>query len=146
MGVSHDLVRFEITEQTAMGDTAKALRALTWLRIKGFDLSIDDFGTGFSSLAALHAMPFTELKIDQSFIRRITTDESARVIVKAIVDLAHNLGLVCVAEGVEDQQTADMLRAFGCDRGQGFFFGGAADSAKFAEQLALEAHIRPDAL
>lgn len=135
LGIPHGLIGFEITEQTAMGDSATALRALTWLRIKGFDLSIDDFGTGFSSLAVLHAMPFSELKIDKSFVRRLVTDADAQVIVKAIVDLAHNLGLVCVAEGIEDQATLDQLRAMGCDRGQGFIFGGAVDAASFAGHL-----------
>ncbi|TDP47059.1 EAL domain-containing response regulator [Zavarzinia compransoris] len=134
-GIDRSLIRFEITEQTAMGDHATALRALTWMRIRGFDLAIDDFGTGFSSLAVLHAMPFSELKIDQSFVRRMTTDRDARIIVRAIVDLARNLDLVSVAEGVEDQATAAALRDLGCDRGQGFLFGGPVDVAGFARHL-----------
>lgn len=134
-GIAPGLIRFEITEQTAMADTAQALRALTWLRIKGFDLSIDDFGTGFSSLAVLHAMPFSELKIDQSFVKRMTVDQDARIIVKAIVDLAHNLNLACVAEGVETAATAAALREMGCDRGQGYLFGGAMDADRFTDLL-----------
>ncbi|MFZ2868480.1 EAL domain-containing protein [Zavarzinia sp.] len=133
--VAPGLIRFEITEQTAMGDSASALRALTWLRIKGFDLSIDDFGTGFSSLVVLHAMPFSELKIDQSFVKRMTTDAGAMIIVKAIVDLAHNLSLACIAEGVETEATAAALRDIGCDRGQGYLFGGAMDAERFASRL-----------
>lgn len=133
------LIRFEITEQTAMGDSARALRALTWLRIKGFDLSIDDFGTGFSSLAVLHAMPFSELKIDQSFVKRMIDDAGAMIIVRAIVDLAHNLSLKCVAEGVENEATAKALREIGCDRGQGFLFEGAMDADHFAARLRTEA-------
>lgn len=132
------LIRFEITEQTAMGDSARALRALTWLRIKGFDLSIDDFGTGFSSLVVLHAMPFSELKIDQSFVKRMIEDPGAMIIVRAIVDLAHNLSLKCVAEGVETEATAAALREIGCDRGQGFLFEGATDAERFADRLRAE--------
>lgn len=134
-GVDHGLIRFEITEQTAMSDISTALRALTWLRNKGFDLSLDDFGTGFSSLSVLHSMPFSELKIDRSFVQRMSTDRDARIIVKATVDLAHNLDLLCVAEGVEDMATCTKLVEFGCDHGQGYLFGRAVDAAAFADLL-----------
>lgn len=134
-GIDRKLIRFEITEQTAMSDHARALRALTWMRIRGFDLAIDDFGTGFSSFAVLHAMPFSELKIDQSFVRRMTVDRDAHIIVKAIVDLARNLELISVAEGIENIETWRALRDIGCDHGQGFLFGGPVDAAGFASHL-----------
>jgi EAL domain-containing protein (putative c-di-GMP-specific phosphodiesterase class I) len=134
-GVDHGLIRFEITEQTAMSDISTALRALTWLRNKGFDLSLDDFGTGFSSLSVLHSMPFSELKIDRSFVQRMSTDRDARVIVRATVDLAHNLDLLCVAEGVENAETCADLIDFGCDRGQGYLFGRAVEADDFGELL-----------
>ncbi|WP_158595907.1 EAL domain-containing protein [Oleomonas cavernae] len=128
-------ISFEVTEQTAMSNTGASLRALTWLRIKGFDLSLDDFGTGFSSLSVLHAMPFCELKIDRSFVQRIGNDRDARVIVKTTIDLAHNLGLLCVAEGIEDEATCAALAQMGCDRGQGYLFGKAVDAATFGNLL-----------
>lgn len=134
-GAGPELIRFEITEKAAMTDTAAALRALTWLRIKGFELAIDDFGTGFSSLAVLHAMPFSELKIDQSFIRHLIADRDSRIIVKATIDLAHNLDMICVAEGIEDEETWAVLHAMGCDIGQGFLFGPAIAENAFADYL-----------
>jgi EAL domain-containing protein (putative c-di-GMP-specific phosphodiesterase class I) len=133
--IDHKWVSFEVTEQTAMTNTGASLRALTWLRIKGFDLSLDDFGTGFSSLSVLHSMPFCELKIDRSFVQRMSSDRDARIIVKATIDLAHNLGLLCVAEGIEDQATRAALADMGCDRGQGFLFGKAVDAMAFGNLL-----------
>jgi EAL domain-containing protein (putative c-di-GMP-specific phosphodiesterase class I) len=86
-------------------------------------ISIDDFGTGYSSLAYLHRLPVDEIKIDKSFVARITSDVSSAAIVRAAVDLAHGLHLGVVAEGVEDQPTLDLVTVLGIDAVQGFYTG-----------------------
>ena len=120
-GVRPEQVKLEITESIAMEGVLGASDFLKGLREAGFLLSLDDFGTGFSSLSQLHALPVDELKIDRSFVRRLCTREG-RAIVKAIVDMAHHLELEVVAEGVEDEETAEQLRALGVERLQGFHF------------------------
>ncbi len=85
-------------------------------------LSIDDFGTGYSSLVYLQRLPVVEVKADRSFVSTLATVKDDAVIVRSIIDLAHNLSLTVVAEGVEDQETLDLLLEFGCDAAQGYFF------------------------
>jgi DNA-binding CsgD family transcriptional regulator len=94
---------------------------LSRIRLKGIALSIDDFGTGFSSLKLLRRMPFTEIKIDQAFVRDITTSRDSQLIVRSIIDLATNMELGCMAEGVEDAETADLLEQIGARELQGYF-------------------------
>ena len=89
----------------------------------GVKTSIDDFGTGFSSLAYLKQLPVEELKIDKSFVINMTHDEDDAVIVRSTIDLAHNLGLKVVAEGVENQDILDLLEMLNCDMAQGMFLG-----------------------
>ncbi|MET0405668.1 MAG: bifunctional diguanylate cyclase/phosphodiesterase [Cystobacter sp.] len=120
-GIRPDQVKLEITESVAVEGVSAASRCLKELSAQGFLLSIDDFGTGFSSLSQLHTLPVDELKIDRSFVRRLRTREG-RAIVKAIVDMAHDLGLVLVAEGVEDAETAELLRGLGVEMLQGYYF------------------------
>ncbi len=110
----------EITESAAMGDGPLTMENLTRFRLKGMMLSMDDFGTGFSSLVQLFRMPFSELKIDQSFVAELDVKEEARVIVRSIVDLAHNLKITVCAEGVETRETLAFLRSIGCDQAQGY--------------------------
>jgi EAL domain-containing protein (putative c-di-GMP-specific phosphodiesterase class I) len=110
----------ELTETSAMRDPAQMLDVLIRLRLKGFGLAIDDFGTGYSSLVQLRKMPFTEVKIDRSFVKSIPEDHDCTVISKTIVELAHNLGLLSVAEGVENQAALDCLAKMGCDMAQGY--------------------------
>src|SRR3546814_8981478 len=86
---------------------------LTCIRLKGFDLSLDDFGAGYSSLRQLHRLPFTELKIDRSFITDLATSRDSQVITKTIIDMAHNLGLTVVAEGIEDSGALQQLTDYG---------------------------------
>ncbi|HLO78526.1 MAG TPA: EAL domain-containing response regulator [Magnetospirillum sp.] len=121
-GVPEDHITFEVTETAAMADPVRALDILTRLRIKGFELSIDDFGTGYSSLVQLHRLPFSELKIDQSFVRECDRSREARVIVKAIIELAHNLEMFTVAEGAETEDVVHVLEDMGCDAVQGYAF------------------------
>lgn len=110
----------EVTESSLMGELATALDILTRLRMKGIKLSIDDFGTGYSSLVQLHRMPFTELKIDRSFVGNMTDDEEARAIVKTCILLGHDLGMQVVAEGVEQPSHLNLLWQMGCDIAQGY--------------------------
>jgi EAL domain-containing protein (putative c-di-GMP-specific phosphodiesterase class I) len=114
---------FEVTESGAMADERKTMEILTRLRLKGFELSIDDFGTGYSSLVKLYDLPFSELKIDRSFVRDIELREDAKVIVQTLIDLAHNLSLKVCAEGVETEAEWRLLVQYGCDRVQGYFAG-----------------------
>ena len=111
----------EITESSLMNELVTSLDILTRLRLKGFNLSIDDFGTGYSSLSQLHKIPFTELKIDQSFIIPMENDNDARAITKTCVILGHELNMKVVAEGVETQHHLDTLIEYGCDIAQGYF-------------------------
>jgi len=110
----------EVTESALMGELVTSLDILTRLRLKGLQLSIDDFGTGYSSLSQLHKVPFTELKVDQSFVGKISVDDEARAIVKTCIMLGHELNMKVVAEGVEDEETLDNLRSMGCDVAQGY--------------------------
>lgn len=111
----------EITESELMTDLINSLDTLTRLRVKGFRLSIDDFGTGFSSLVQLHRIPFTELKIDKSFVGNLRVNQESRVIVEACIFLAQKLNMIIVAEGVEDRETFELLKKLGCNIAQGFY-------------------------
>jgi len=111
----------EITESSLMADAARAMDVLARLREMGVGISVDDFGTGYSSLAYLKRLPVDELKIDKSFVTQMATDENDEAIVRSTIGLAHDLGLTVVAEGIEDQQTWNLLAALGCDVGQGYF-------------------------
>ena len=121
-GATSQEVVLEITENAAARNQAAALENLTRLRMRGFELSIDDFGTGFSSLAQLVRTPFSELKIDRTFVSRLTTDDATRALVESIVGLARRLGLRTVAEGIETEAELEILLDLDCDMGQGFLF------------------------
>ncbi|WP_017302072.1 EAL domain-containing response regulator [Nodosilinea nodulosa] len=111
---------FELTETSAMDDPVASLDLLTRLRMIGFHLSIDDFGTGFSSMLQLVRLPFSEIKVDKSFVMTAMTSSESRTVVKFIVDLGHSLGLRCTAEGVEDAETLNYLNDISCDLAQGY--------------------------
>jgi len=121
-GVQPRSLLLEITESVAMSDIAHATDILLRLRIKGIGVAIDDFGTGYSSLSALARMPFSELKIDQSFVRNCLTDADLMKIVRGTIALAHEFRMKAVAEGIEDEATKATLAAAGCDLGQGYLF------------------------
>ena len=118
-GLEPDAVILEITE-VAPASHAMALSTMTRLRMRGFQLSIDDFGTGHSSLERLNKVPFTELKIDRSFVAELQSNDWARTIAAQSIALAKALGLRSVAEGVEDAKAMDWLRDAGCDLAQGY--------------------------
>ena len=111
----------EITESALMGELVTSLDILTRLRLKGIRLSIDDFGTGYSSLSLLHRVPFTELKIDRSFVSNMHEDKEARAIVKTCILLGHELNMLVVAEGVENEEHLELLKQMGCDLAQGYY-------------------------
>ena len=113
-------ITLEITESVVMGELVTSLDILTRLRMKGFSLSIDDFGTGFSSLSMLHKIPFNELKVDKSFVMEMDKDKDAMAIVKTCIMLAKELNMTVVAEGVESEQTLNQLTEMGCDIAQGY--------------------------
>lgn len=116
-----NLLQFEITETSVPPNPATALDILARLRLKGFNLSIDDFGTGHSSLEQLQQLPFAELKIDLGFVMAAKTDHKSRVIVESSITLGRQLGLSVLAEGVEDEGCWNWLRASGCELAQGYF-------------------------
>lgn len=128
-------LELEITEGIMMGDTKDAMAFLMRMHGLGVQMSIDDFGTGFSSLSYLKKLPVNKLKIDQSFVRDIETDESDAAIVRSIISLGHRLDLKVIAEGVETLEQLDFLRIRGCDEVQGYFYSRplvADDFIKFA--------------
>jgi EAL domain-containing protein (putative c-di-GMP-specific phosphodiesterase class I) len=130
------LLRLELTETAAMGNHALMLQILTRVRLKGFQLAIDDFGTGYSSLVQLHRLPFTELKIDQSFVRGMATSEEAHVIVGAIINLGHSLHLELIAEGIETEDLMQRLIAMGCQTGQGYYFSRPMPASQVPDWIA----------
>jgi EAL domain-containing protein (putative c-di-GMP-specific phosphodiesterase class I) len=122
MNVSADRVELEITESAIMDDPRRAIHILNSIKTLGVRFTIDDFGTGYSSLTHLKKLPVTCIKIDKSFVQNIETDKDNAVIVRAIIDLGHNLGLKVIAEGVETPEAKEMLASFDCDEAQGYLF------------------------
>ncbi len=120
-GVAPHLLELELTESAFMADPERAFLLLKRLNKMGIHLSIDDFGTGYSSMAYLKKLPVNELKIDKTFITSLMHNHSDAVITRSTIDLGHNMGLMVVAEGVEDQQTLNGLMVLGCDRAQGYY-------------------------
>ena len=131
----------EVTETSATRDVARKLENLSRLRMNGFGLSIDDFGTGYSSMERLSRVPFTELKIDQAFVKTAGARASSRAIVEASLQIAHRLGIPAVAEGVEGHAEWELMLAMGCDIAQGYYV-----SRPMAEPDFLQwARVRPAA-
>ena len=144
-GVPPQGLVLELTESRLMRDLRAPLEIVTRLRLKRFRLSIDDFGTGHSSLAQLRDLPFDELKIDQSFVHRAWTDETLRAMYDASLGLARQLGIEAVAEGVEDRNDWDFLRRTGCDLAQGYFIGRPMPAADLPGWIAAwEVRVREE--
>jgi len=135
-GLPTRLVELELTESVLLGDVHAALGTLEALRALGLGLSIDDFGTGYSSLAYLRRFPVDCLKIDRSFVAELTTDRRTRQIVRSIIELTHQFGLRCVAEGIETVEQLALLRRLGCDEGQGYLFARPAAPEAMTDLLA----------
>jgi len=130
-GLDRHAVMFEITESAMMNNPISAMKTLKQLEMMGLKLVIDDFGTGFSSLSYLKQLPVEKLKLDKSFVISLDKDSDDEVIVRSTIELAHNLGLKVVAEGVESEASWDMLKAFKCDFAQGYYLS----KPKSAERL-----------
>ena len=137
-GLAPNRLILEITETAAMADPAMTMDILARLRVKGFDVAMDDFGIGFSSMAHLFRLPFSELKIDKSFVLEIGSSANARTLVSALIELAHNFDMRACAEGIEDEDVLGFLTDAGCDSGQGFLFSPAVPAAEIVELIETE--------
>jgi EAL domain-containing protein (putative c-di-GMP-specific phosphodiesterase class I) len=134
-GIPPELLELELTESILVHDADEALARLDALKRLGLGLSIDDFGTGYSSLAYLKRFPIDKLKIDRSFVRGLPGDDSDAGIVRAILQMAHALGMSCIAEGVENDAQRAFLLAEGCREYQGYLYAPAMDSLSFEKRL-----------
>jgi EAL domain-containing protein (putative c-di-GMP-specific phosphodiesterase class I) len=134
-GVSAGLIELEITESCLMEDAEDAVRLLANLRAAGLRISVDDFGTGYSSLSSLTRLPLNALKIDRSFVRDVVSSAEAASIVRAVIDMAHNLSFTVVAEGVETAEQMAFLKRHGCDLAQGYLFDRPMPASQLAERL-----------
>jgi len=134
-GVPPGLLELEVTESAILSSGNAPREVLERLDALGVTITIDDFGTGYSSLKHLRTMPVSVIKIDRSFVGGMASNKDDEVIVRSSIDLAHNLGLTVVAEGVEDRQTWEMLAARGCDEGQGFLMGRPMDEPQLRAWL-----------
>ena len=134
-GLPADALELEITENIALGNDERLLEHLNALRAKGISFAFDDFGTGFASLSYLTRYPIARIKIDQSFVRKISARTENTAIVRSIIVMAHNLGLQVIAEGVETPDHAAFLQAEGCDEVQGFLYAKPLANADFEAYL-----------
>jgi diguanylate cyclase (GGDEF)-like protein len=142
-GLSPDRLEIEITETLLLKDTRSTIGTLQRIRDLGVQIAIDDFGTGYSSLATLRAFPFDKLKVDRSFIRDLGQTEDALAIVKAILGLSRGLHLPVVAEGVETETQAEILKSCGCDQLQGYLLGYPMPIENFVELVGTPAPMVP---
>src|SRR5699024_5547237 len=133
--VPAELLTFELTESGVMADPERALPVLRELQGLGLVLAVDDFGTGYSSLAYLRHLPVDEVKLDKSFVLGIGSDLGALAVVRSRVELGHSLGLVVVAEGVEEYVARDQLEVMGCDTAQGYLISRALSESRFQAWL-----------
>jgi EAL domain-containing protein (putative c-di-GMP-specific phosphodiesterase class I) len=135
-GLEGSQVIAEITESVMIKNIESVLAVLEGLKVFGIEIHIDDFGTGYSSLSYLHRLPVDALKVDRSFVGRLPEDEDADLLVRTIIDLAHNLGLHVVAEGIEKPAQLHRLRELGCELGQGFLFARPGDAETIQSLLS----------
>ena len=134
-GLDAELLELEITESTLMDNIDGARKTLYHLKKMGLTLAIDDFGTGYSSLSYLHHFPIHRLKIDKTFVRRLSTHPEDSAITEAIIVMAHTMGIKVVAEGIENKQELDFLTGKKCDEAQGFYFSRPLTAEQLAEKI-----------
>ncbi|HVL01396.1 MAG TPA: EAL domain-containing response regulator [Dongiaceae bacterium] len=140
MAVSSRQVTFEITESALVADLASALATISRLRLKGFGFSIDDYGTGFSSMQQLSRFPFTELKIDRTFVHGAPQREQLRTILQSAIDMGRRLGITTVAEGVETEAELHLLKAMGCRQAQGYLIARPMPAQQVADWIPQHAN------
>jgi len=138
VGADFHWLDVEITESAIMADVERSMRALHGLHDLGIRMTVDDFGTGYSSLTYLRRLPLDAVKIDRSFVVEMAVNKEDAIIVRSVIDLAHNLGLAVVAEGVEDHAAFDMLVSMGCEVVQGYYLSRPLSSDGIAVWLATE--------
>ncbi len=136
-------LRFEITESAMLKEPERFIDTLKTLRALGSQVLIDDFGTGYSSLSYLNRLPVSTLKIDRSFVRDLGTEGARTPLIHAVIDMAKRLGLNTVAEGIETEEQATILRESGCDYGQGYLFGKPASARQCRAVLRELKRVRP---
>lgn len=141
MDVPPGSLTFEIDESAAIGHVHDLLDALTRLRLKGYRLALDNFGTGFSSLVDLRNLPFSQLKINKSLVLEARSHQAARGIVEAVIEFGHRIALEIVGEGVEDPETLALLRDAGCDLAQGFLISRPVDAVALAGVLSTSVSV-----
>ena len=137
-GVPAASLTLEITETMVVGESQRSLDVVQSLVDLGVKISCDDFGTGYASLARLRRLPINEIKVDRSFVCRMADDDTDRAITRSVLSLGRGLGLTTVAEGVEDRDGWDILRAFGCDQAQGFLVSRPLAAERFREWMARQ--------
>lgn len=137
-GLSPAQLEFEITESSAMQDLDYAIRVLGRLRALGYGLSLDDFGTGFSSLSHLRSLPVDTVKIDRSFVRDIARDRQDRVLVASIIELASHMDMNVLAEGVEETEQLELLDSLGCDEVQGYLVSRPLEPGEFLQRVLMD--------
>ena len=145
-GLSPRRLELEVTESTIMSDQTHGLHILRKLKAMGISIAMDDFGTGHSSLATLHAFPFDKLKLDQSFVKRLPDDAAAAAIVRTVLALGESLGMPVLAEGIETEAQWQFLATAGCAKGQGYLFAKPQSLAQLPAAIAAAARfVRDDA-
>ena len=143
-GISSRQLGLEMTESSIIPNMGTAMEVLGSLRRLGVSLLMDDFGTGYSSLSYLHSFPFDVLKIDRSFVSRMTEGDQPLQIVRTIIELARVLGMDVVAEGIETHEQYRLLREMGCRYGQGFLFARPMTAEAVTQLLRLPGRVLPD--
>jgi diguanylate cyclase len=141
--LSADALMVEVTEDLLPEDISRSCTVLHGLRGRGIQVAIDDFGSGYSGLRYLGELPIDEVKLDRQFVAPVLVDPKSATIVRAVIDLAHRLGLTTVAEGVEDAETAAMLREFGCEVAQGFYYSPPLTAPVMVEFLSSQRRAVP---
>ena len=139
-GLEASSLKIEITESEMMKSPEAVSKVLADMKAQQIDTCLDDFGTGYSSLSHLQQLAIRFLKIDQSFVRRLGTEDDALAIVKTIIALAHQLGRQVIAEGVENAEHLVILRSLGCEYGQGYFFAKPLPASLATAFLEMEGH------
>jgi len=135
-GLSTDALTVEVTEDLLLEDMDRTRTVFDRLRQAGIRIAIDYFGSGYSALSYLHDLPIDELKLDRRFIAPVLVDWRAAAIVRAVIDLAHVLGVTTVAEGIEDAASAARLREYGCDVAQGYYYSPPLEAPALLELLS----------